>query len=146
VAESVNKAELVDRLAARLDVTKKLAGEALEAIVDEITKSVAKGDKVAISGFGVFEKADRAARVGRNPQTGATVKIKATSVPKFRAGAEFKSTVAGKKKAAPAAKKAAPAKKAPAKKAAPAAKKAAPAAKKAAPAKKAPAKKVAAKR
>ncbi len=124
MAESVNKAELVDRLAARLDVTKKLAGEAVEAIVDEITKAVAKGDKVAISGFGVFEKGDRAARVGRNPQTGATVKIKATSVPKFRAGAEFKSAVAGKKKAAakkaaPAAKKA-PAKKAPAKKAAPA--------------------------
>jgi DNA-binding protein HU-beta len=131
VAESVNKAELVDRLAARLDVTKKLAAEAVEAIVDEITKSVAKGDKVAISGFGVFEKADRAARVGRNPQTGATVKIKATSVPKFRAGAEFKNAVAGKKK--PAAKKAAPAaKKAPAKKAAPA---------KAAAAKKAPARK-----
>ena len=127
MAESVNKAELVDRLAARLDVTKKLAGEALEAIVDEITKSVAKGDKVAISGFGVFEKADRAARVGRNPQTGATVKIKATSVPKFRAGADFKNAVAGRK---PAAKKA-PAKKAPAKKAA---------------AKKAPAKKAAARR
>jgi len=129
VAESVNKAELTDRLAARLDVTKKLAGEAIEAIVDEITKSVAKGDKVAISGFGVFEKADRAARVGRNPQTGDTVKIKATSVPKFRAGADFKSAVAGKKKAA--VKKAAPAKAAPAKKAV---------------AKKAPAKKVAAKR
>ena len=95
VADSVNKAELVDRLAARLDVTKKLAGEALEAIVDEITQSVAKGDKVAISGFGVFEKADRAARVGRNPQTGATVKIKATSVPKFRAGAEFKAQADG---------------------------------------------------
>ena len=109
MAESVNKAELVDRLAARLDVTKKLAGEAVEALVDEIVKSVAKGDKVAISGFGAFEKADRAARVGRNPQTGATVKIKATSVPKFRAGAEFKAAVAGKKAAA---------KKAPAKKAA----------------------------
>ena len=119
MADSVNKALLVDRLAERLNITKKAAGEAVEAIVDEITKSVAKGDKVAISGFGVFEKADRAARVGRNPQTGATVKIKATSVPKFRAGAEFKNAVAGKKK--PAAKKAAPAaKKAPAKKAAPA--------------------------
>jgi len=146
VAESVNKAELVDRLAATLDVTKKLAGEAVEAIVDEITRSVAKGDKVAISGFGVFEKADRAARVGRNPQTGATVKIKATSVPKFRAGAEFKAIVAGKKRVA---KQAAPVKKAVAKKAAPVkkavAKKAAPVkkavAKKAAPVKKAVAKK-----
>ena len=136
MAESVNKAELIDRLALRLDITKKAAGEAVEAIVDEITKSVAKGDKVGISGFGVFEKADRAARVGRNPQTGATVKIKATSVPKFRAGAEFKLTVAGKRKAAPA-KKAAPAAKATAKKAAPAKKVVA---KKAAPAKKAAAK------
>ena len=107
MAESVNKAELVDRLAVKLNITKKDAGAALEAIVAEITSSVAKGDKVAISGFGVFEKADRAARVGRNPQTGATVKIKATSVPKFRAGADFKNAV-----------KAAPAKKAPAKKAA----------------------------
>ena len=129
MAESVNKALLVDRLSARLNITKKAAGEAIEAIVDEIVKSVAKGDKVAISGFGVFEKADRAARVGRNPQTGATVKIKATSVPKFRAGAEFKTSVAGRRKAA--VKKAAPAKKA-----APVAKKAAPVAKKAAPAKK----------
>ena len=93
MAESVNKAELIDRLSDKLGITKKAAGEAIEAIVEEITKSVAKGDKVAISGFGVFEKADRAARVGRNPQTGATVKIKATSVPKFRAGAEFKNAV-----------------------------------------------------
>ena len=112
MAESVNKAELIDRLSDKLGITKKAAGEAIEAIVEEITKSVAKGDKVAISGFGVFEKADRAARVGRNPQTGATVKIKATSVPKFRAGAEFKNAVAGKRPA----KKAAPAKKAPARK------------------------------
>ncbi len=141
MAESVNKAELVDRLASRLDVTKKLAGEAVEAIVDEITKSVAKGDKVAISGFGVFEKADRAARVGRNPQTGATVKIKATSVPKFRAGAEFKAIVAGKKRVV--AKKAAPAKKAVVKKAAPAKKAVV---KKAAPAKKAVVKKAAVKK
>jgi DNA-binding protein HU-beta len=151
VAESVNKAELVDRLSVTLDISKKAAGEALEAIVAEITQSVAKGDKVAISGFGVFEKADRAARVGRNPQTGATVKIKATSVPKFRAGSEFKNAVAGRR----ATKKAAPAKKAPAKKAA--AKKAAdaePAAEPvteaaeatAEPAKKAPAKKAAAKK
>ena len=97
MAESVNKAELVDRLAVKLNITKKDAGAALEAIVAEITSSVAKGDKVAISGFGVFEKADRAARVGRNPQTGATVKIKATSVPKFRAGADFKNAVAGRR-------------------------------------------------
>jgi DNA-binding protein HU-beta len=105
----VNKAELIDRLAARLDTSKKEAAEILDAIIDEITGAVAKGEKVALTGFGVFEKAFRAARTGRNPLTGEPVKISATSVPKFRPGADFKATVAGGKK---------PAKKAPAKKAA----------------------------
>ena len=112
---SVNKAELIDRLAERLEVTKKDAGEIVDAILAEITGAVAKGEKVALTGFGVFEKVARAARTGRNPRTGEEVKIKATSLPKFRPGAEFKSAVAGAKKA-PAKK--APAKKAPAKKAA----------------------------
>ena len=129
----MNKAELIEAVAARLDGSKKAASEAVDAVFDEIVSAVASGDKVSITGFGNFEKKDRPARTGRNPQTGATVKIKATSVPKFRAGAEFKAIVSGKKKAAPAkkAKKAAPAKKA-TKKAAPAKK----ATKKAAPAKK----------
>ena len=154
----MNKAELIEAVAARLDGSKKAAADALDAFVDVVTAAVAKGDKVAITGFGTFSKSDRAARTGRNPQTGATVKIKATSVPKFKAGAEFKAVVSGKKKAAakPAAKKAAAkpaAKKSAAKPAAkkaaakPAAKKSAakPAAKKAV-AKKAPAKKAAKKR
>jgi DNA-binding protein HU-beta len=130
----VNKAELIEAVASRLDGSKKAAGEAVEAVFDEIIRAVASGEKVAITGFGNFEKSDRAARTGRNPRTGEAVKIKATSVPKFRAGAEFKAVVSGKKKAASAkksAKKAAPAKKS-AKKAAPAKK----SAKKAAPAKK----------
>jgi len=149
----VNKAELIEAVASRLDGSKKAAADALEAFIDTVAAAVAKGDKVSITGFGTFSKADRPARTGRNPQTGAAVKIKATSVPKFKAGAEFKAIVSGKKKAAakPAAKKAAakPAAKPAAKKAAakPAAKKVAakPAAKKAV-AKKAPAKKVAKKR
>jgi DNA-binding protein HU-beta len=131
----VNKAELIEAVASRLDGSKKAAAEAVDAVFDEIVRAVASGEKVAITGFGNFEKSDRAARTGRNPRTGEAVKIKATSVPKFRAGAEFKAIVSGKKKAAKAAKKttkkAAPAKKA-TKKAAPAKK----ATKKAAPAKK----------
>ncbi|NBO45964.1 MAG: HU family DNA-binding protein [Actinobacteria bacterium] len=140
----MNKAELIDAVASRLDGSKKAAADAVEAFIDTIAAAVAKGDKVSITGFGTFSKSDRPARTGRNPQTGAPVKIKATSVPKFKAGAEFKAIVSGKKKAAaakPAAKKAAKpvAKKATAKKVAkPAAKKAA--------AKKAPAKKAAKKR
>jgi len=134
----VNKAELVEAVAARLDGSKKAASDAIEAFLDVVAGAVAKGDKVSITGFGTFSKSDRPARTGRNPQTGEAVKIKATSVPKFKAGADFKAVVSGKKKAAakPAAKKAA-AKKPAAKKAAakPAAKKPAakkPAAKKAA--------------
>ena len=163
---AVNKSDLIDVLAESLDLSKKASAETVETILDLIVSTVASGEAVSISGFGVFERQERAARVGRNPRTGAAVKIKATAVPKFRAGAEFKLTVAGKKRAA---KKAAPAKKAPAKKvvakkapakkAAPAkkvvakkapAKKAAPArkvvAKKAAPVKRAPAKKAPAKK
>jgi DNA-binding protein HU-beta len=152
----VNKSELIDIVAERLNVSKKAAGDVVEAVLDEITRTVAGGQKVSISGFGVFEKQDRAARVGRNPRTGAAVKIKATSVPKFRAGADFKLVVAGKKRVAAAkktaAKKAAPAKRAtkaaparPAAKKAPA-RKAAPAKRtvaKKAPARKAPARKTA---
>jgi DNA-binding protein HU-beta len=97
---SVNKQELIDRLAERLGTTKKDAGEALDAVIKEIEGAVAAGEKVALTGFGVFEKTDRAARIGRNPRTGEEVKIKATSLPKFRPGADFKAIVAGGKKTA----------------------------------------------
>ena len=124
---NVNKAELIEALAGRLG-DKRSATSALDAVLAEIQAAVAKGDKVAITGFGVFEKRVRAARTARNPRTGEAVKVKKTSVPAFRAGASFKEMVAsGKvprpaKAAAPAKKaataaKAAPAKKAPAKKA-----------------------------
>jgi DNA-binding protein HU-beta len=92
----VNKAELIDLVAERADISKKDATAAVDAIFDGIKSAVAKGDKVSLSGFGIFEKSDRAARTGRNPQTGAPVTIAATSVPKFRAGAEFKKHVSGK--------------------------------------------------
>jgi len=122
----VNKAELIEALAGRLG-DKRSATSALDAVLAEIQAAVAKGDKVAITGFGVFEKRVRAARTARNPRTGEAVKVKKTSVPAFRAGASFKEMVASgrvpkaAKAAAPAKKaataKAAPAKKAPAKKA-----------------------------
>jgi DNA-binding protein HU-beta len=139
----VNKAELIDAVAARLGHSKRDVTAIVDAFIDDTKRAVAKGEKVAISGFGVFEAQARKARLGRNPRTGETVKIKATKLPKFRPGAEFKAVVSGAKKvAAPAAaKKAAPAKKAAAKKA-PAKKAAAKKVVKKAPAKKAAAKKV----
>ena len=141
----MNKQELIDNVSTQLGHSKRDVTNIIEAALDELKRAVARGEKVALSGFGVFHRQERAARTGRNPQTGEAVKIKATKLPKFRPGAEFKAVVSGAKKApapkkAPAAKKA-PAKKAPAKKA-PAKK--APAKK--APAKKAPAKKAPAKK
>jgi len=100
----VNKAELIDALAARLG-DKKSAASALDAVLAEIQTAVTKGDKVAITGFGVFEKRVRAARTARNPRTGESVKVKKTSVPAFRPGASFKEQVASGKVPRPAAKK-----------------------------------------
>lgn len=89
----MNKAELIESLETRLG-SKKAASEALEAVVDAIIREVAKGNKVGITGFGTFEKISRAARTGRNPRTGTTVRIKKTSVPKFKPGTAFKTVVA----------------------------------------------------
>src|SRR4051812_20355120 len=74
---------------------KRQAEHAVDAVFDTILRAVAQGEKVALSGFGVFEKVDRAARTGRNPRTGETVKVKKTSVPKFRPGTQFKGVVSG---------------------------------------------------
>jgi DNA-binding protein HU-beta len=93
----VNKAQLVDKLSGQLG-GKKAAGDAVDAVIDTITRAVASGERVAITGFGVFEKVARPARTGRNPRTGATVKIKKTTVPKFKAGQSFKDVVSGAKK------------------------------------------------
>ena len=138
----MNKAELIEGIGGRLG-DRKAATAALEAVLTEIQNAVTKGDKVSITGFGVFEKRDRAARTARNPRTGESVKVKKTSVPAFRPGATFKELVAAGKlpKAAAAAKKTAAA--APAKKVAAAPAKAA-VAKKTAPAKTAPARTAAA--
>jgi DNA-binding protein HU-beta len=109
----VNKAELIEALSGRLG-DRKSATAALDAVLSEIQNAVTKGDKVSITGFGVFEKRVRAARTARNPRTGEAVKVKKTSVPAFRAGASFREMVAAGR--APKATKAAAApKKAPAK-------------------------------
>ncbi|MGI8335604.1 HU family DNA-binding protein [Actinomadura scrupuli] len=91
----MNKRELVDAISERLG-SKKAAVEAVDALLDTIQATVAKGEKVAITGFGSFEKADRPARTARNPATGKSIEVPATSVPKFKAGADFKNLVAGK--------------------------------------------------
>src|SRR6202044_3579671 len=143
----MNKAELIDVLTQKLGSDRRQATAAVENVVDTIVRAVHKGDSVTITGFGVFEQRRRAARVARNPRTGETVKVKPTSVPAFRPGAQFKAVVSGSQRlpaegpavkrgvvASGGAKKVA--KKAPAKKAAT----------KRAPAKKAPAKKAAVKK
>jgi len=103
----MNKSDLVEALAARTKLSKAATGDALDALIDIITTAVAKGGDVALIGFGTFSSSKRAARTGRNPQTGAALKIAASTVPKFKAGAAFKAAVSGKKAAAkkPAAKK-----------------------------------------
>jgi DNA-binding protein HU-beta len=125
----MNKAELIDVLTDKLGSDRRQATAAVENVVDTIVRAVHKGDSVTITGFGVFEQRRRAARVARNPRTGETVKVKPTSVPAFRPGAQFKAVVSGAQRlpaegpavkrgvVAGAAKKAV-AKKAPAKKAA----------------------------
>ncbi len=91
----MNKAELIDVLTKELNVDRRSATDAVESVVDTIVRAVHKGDSVTITGFGVFERRRRAARVARNPRTGETVKVKPTSVPAFRPGAQFKAVVSG---------------------------------------------------
>jgi DNA-binding protein HU-beta len=91
----MNKGELVDAIAAKANVTKKDADAVLSAIIETIIDTVASGDKVTLVGFGAFEKRDRKEREGRNPKTGETMTIAATSVAAFSAGKQFKDKVAG---------------------------------------------------
>ena len=94
----VNKTQLIDTLAARYEGNRKQAAQALEAVIDTITREVARGEKVAITGFGSFEKRVRDARWVRNPRTGERIKAKKTAIPKFSAGADLKAVVSGAKK------------------------------------------------
>lgn len=89
----MNKGELVKAIAQNAKVTQKVATDTVEAVLDVVTTTVAKGNKVTLVGFGTFEPRKRAARTGRNPQTGATIKISAKTVPAFVAGKKFKELV-----------------------------------------------------
>jgi DNA-binding protein HU-beta len=94
----MNRKELIDALAAKTGGTKADADRNLAALIDIVTASLKKGDSVALVGFGTFEVRKRAARTGRNPATGAELKIKASKVPAFKAGKALKDAVNGAKK------------------------------------------------
>ena len=89
----MNKADLIEAMAKAADCTKTQAGAALDAFTDSVTATLKKGNKVTLVGFGTFSVSKRAARVGRNPQTGKEIKIAAKNVVKFRAGADLAGTV-----------------------------------------------------
>ena len=94
----MNKTELVERIAEETGFSRRDADEALRAALNAITDAVAAGERVTLPGFGTFERRDRAARQGRNPQTGDTIRIAKSRVPAFKAGATFKSYVGMSKK------------------------------------------------
>ena len=89
----MNKSELIDAVAQGADLSKADAGRALDAMTDSITKALKKGDTVSLIGFGTFSVKERAARTGRNPATGETIKIKASKTPSFKAGKGFKDAI-----------------------------------------------------
>ncbi|MFJ5307822.1 HU family DNA-binding protein [Streptomyces sp. NPDC088350] len=93
----MNKAQLVEAIADKVG-GRQQAAEAVDAVLDAIVRAVVNGDRVSVTGFGSFEKVDRPARYARNPQTGERVRVKKTSVPRFRAGQGFKDLVSGSKK------------------------------------------------
>ncbi len=94
----MNKAELIDQLAKDADITKTQANAAIDSFTGAVVKALKKGDRVTLVGFGTFSVAERSARSGRNPKTGAVIKIKAKKVPKFKAGKDFATKIASGKK------------------------------------------------
>ena len=89
----MNKSELIDQIADQAEISKAAAGRALDAAIGTIRKALKKGGTVTLVGFGTFYVGKRAARTGRNPRTGANIKIKSAKVPKFRAGKGLKDAV-----------------------------------------------------
>lgn len=89
----MNKGELVKEVATAAKVSQKSASDVISAVIDTVQTTVAKGGKVTLVGFGTFEARKRAARTGRNPQTGKEIKIAAKTVPAFTAGKKFKETI-----------------------------------------------------
>jgi DNA-binding protein HU-beta len=110
----MNKQQLVDAVGERLG-DRKTAATAVEAVLDTVSGALADGERVSLFGFGVFEKVDRAARTARNPSTGGTVQVPATSVPRFRPGQALKDAVNGRSRADRPARTASAAPEAPAK-------------------------------
>ncbi len=94
--KTMTKADLVEEVAKAAEVSKKAAAAAVEAVIDSIGDALAKGDKVQLTGFGTFEAVRRKKRTARNPRTGETIAIPATTVPRFRPGAQLKERVAHK--------------------------------------------------
>lgn len=92
----MNKTELIDALAAKCDLSKASAGRAIDGLTEIITETLTQGDTVSLIGFGTFSVGERAARTGRNPKTGAELKIAASKAPKFSVGAKLKAAVNGK--------------------------------------------------
>ena len=91
----VNTSELIDAIAGQADISKAAAGRALDGALEAVKEALQKGDMVTLVGFGTFYVGKRAARNGRNPRTGKTIKIAAASLPKFRAGKSLKEAVQG---------------------------------------------------
>ena len=89
----MNKSELIDVVAASADISKTAATRAVDAMVDSITNALQKSDQVTLVGFGTFSIKERAARTGRNPQTGEAIAIKAAKIPTFKAGKALKDAV-----------------------------------------------------
>jgi DNA-binding protein HU-beta len=89
----VNKAELIEAVAASADLPKAAAGRAIDAMVESVTNALKEGDQVVLVGFGTFSVKERAARTGRNPQTGEPIQIKAATIPGFKAGKALKDAV-----------------------------------------------------
>ncbi|MDY7219623.1 HU family DNA-binding protein [Denitrificimonas sp. JX-1] len=89
----MNKSELIDKVAASADIPKAVAGRALDAVLESITGALQEGDSVVLVGFGTFSVKDRAARTGRNPQTGNPIQIAAAKIPGFKAGKALKDAV-----------------------------------------------------
>ncbi|WP_017446184.1 HU family DNA-binding protein [Gayadomonas joobiniege] len=89
----MNKSQLTDKIATEADISKASAGRALDAFIETVTGALAEGDQVALIGFGTFSVRDRAARTGRNPQSGETIEIPAAKIPAFKPGKALKDAV-----------------------------------------------------
>lgn len=96
----MNKAELIDAVARATGESKRTVAAVVDEFVTTVQKAVKKGDKVTLPGFGTFERRARKARTARNPQTGETIRVKASKVPAFRPGTSFKSYVSGTRRSA----------------------------------------------